>query len=274
MLGPSRITNLWKRDIAFYVAKFRHSRSRRIDPSLTDHPELLQTLRRDGVVIVDAFLDGKQVQRIVDEIHVRTDLMTTRTFPGIVKRNARYLMLNPEKYLSSVAVFFDSTLVKGLARAYLSEHVVLDRPAVQLKAEVGQSSTVDFFHIDEWRYLISAFLFLTDVGPDQAPMIYLKGSHKQTLWRLRKEKEFFFYYRRRSDGQYLNEESPYCGCYLPTEAQWLRERYGFEALTCTGKAGTLLVFDNLGLHRSSVLKENYRLILSGYWMLPESPLAK
>jgi len=31
------------------------------------------------------------------------------------------------------------------------------------------------------------------------------------------------------------------------------------------------VFDNLGLHRASVLRENYRLILSGYWMLPKSP---
>jgi hypothetical protein len=265
------VANSWKQDFSFYAAKARHARGRRIDPSLTSRPDLLRALRRDGVIIVDGFLDEARVQRIVEEIRARTDLMTSRTAPNIVKRNARYLLLEPQKELPSVNAFFESDLVNGLARAYLSRRAVLDRPAVQLKVDVGQDSIVDFYHIDEWRYLLSAFLFLTDVGPNQAPMIYLKRSHRQSLWRLPKEKEFFFYYDRRPNGEYANEESAYCGCFLPTEARRLRERHGFEMITCTGQAGTLLMFDNLGLHRASVLRELHRLILSGYWMLPQTP---
>jgi hypothetical protein len=259
-----------KDDLPFYSAKFRHLLERKIDPTLTQYPEHLTTLRRDGILLIKDFLTSTQIEKIIDEIRGRTDLMTDRKSANVVKRNARYLLLKADELLPSARVFFQSEVVNGLAQAYLSKHAILDRPAAQLKLDIGQKSIVDFFHIDEWRYLISCFLFLNDVGAEEAPMIYLKGSHKQRLWRLAKEKEFFFYYRRDPGGVYLNEESPYCGCCLPTEARRLRERYDFEAITCTGKAGTLMIFDNLGLHRATELRKNYRLILSGYWMLPDS----
>lgn len=264
------ISNFLTNDIPFYLAKLRQFRERKIDPSLTSHPEHLKTLQRDGIVIIEEFLTQNQVQNIVDEINLRTDLMAERKSLNIVKKNARYLLLQPEDKIPSSSVFFQSEFINGLARSYLSKQALLDRPAVQLKIDIDQESIVDFFHIDEWRYLISAFLFLSNVGNQEAPMVYLKGSHKRGLWKLPKEKQFFHYYEKNLDDEYLNEESPYCGCYLPTEARWLKERYRFESVTCTGKAGTLIIFDNLGLHRSTVLRKNYRLILSGYWMLPKS----
>jgi hypothetical protein len=115
--------------------------------------------------------------------------------------------------------------------------------------------------------LMSAFFYLNDVGPDEAPLVYLKGSHKQSLWRIQKEREFFRYYGKDANGQYLNEESAYCGCFLPTEVRRLTERYGFRQMVCTARAGTLIIFDNLGLHRATPLKKNHRLLLSAYWKL-------
>ena len=257
-----------KDELRFGAMKAREIRARRIDPGLTDHPEYLSTLRREGIVFVENFIGPERVGEIVEEIRTRTDLMAGRSSPEIVKRNARYLLIDPVERLPSTRVFFDSDLVSGLARAYLSKDAVPDRPAVQLKADIGEASIVDFYHIDEWRYLLSAFLLLTDVGPEEAPMVYLKGSHRPRAWRIRKEKEFYFYYDRNGAGEYANEESPYCGCLLPTEVRRLRERYGYEPVTCTGAAGTLMLFDNLGLHRASPLRRNSRLILSSYWMLP------
>jgi Phytanoyl-CoA dioxygenase (PhyH) len=259
----------FREDLEFYTAKFRQFRARRPGSDLTSHPEYLEALRRDGIVMVDDFIGPAHIAEIVQEIEAKTDLLTERKSPAIVKRNARYLLLEPEKILPSTNIFFQNMTINGLARAYLSKDAVPDRPAVQLKIDVGEKAIVDFFHIDEWRYLISAFLLLTDVGPDEAPLVYLKGSHRQRLWRIPKEQEFFSYYDRRPDGQYANEESPYCGCFLPTEARRLRERYGYEQLVCTARAGTLIIFDNLGLHRSTELHQNMRLILSSYWMLPK-----
>jgi hypothetical protein len=263
------LRRIWNADLPFYRAKLDQARMRRINPSLTSRPDVLRALRRDGVVLIENFIERGRIEEIVDEIRACTDLMTSRASPKIVKRNARYLLLDPQDCLPTTAAFFQSDFVNGLARAYLSRDAVLDRPAVQLKSDVGDPCIVDLFHIDEWRYLLSAFLFLTDVGPGEAPMVYLKGSHRQSLWRLQKEREFFAYYGRAPSGEYVNEESAYCGCYLPTEARRLRERYGFDQVTCTGKAGTLLMFDNLGLHRSSILTKKYRLVLSAYWTLPK-----
>lgn len=256
-------------ELAFYSAKLRQRRARRITPTLTEYPEHLATLRRDGIVMVPDFVSTDEIITILDEIATDTDLLTERTHPTIVKRNARYLLLEPQKALPATEAFFSNTTLSNLARAYLSPHAVPDRPAIQLKVDIAHNAIVDFFHIDEWRYLISAFLLLTDVGPDQAPLVYLKGSHRQRRWRIPKEKEFYFYYDRKPDGRYVNEESPYCGCYLPTDARRIQDRHGYEELTCTAPAGTLIVFDNQGLHRSTPLRSDRRLILSSYWMLPE-----
>ncbi|MGQ0777527.1 MAG: phytanoyl-CoA dioxygenase family protein [Pseudonocardiales bacterium] len=259
-----------KDELRFYAAKAREFRARRVDPGLTDHPEYLSVLRRDGIVFIEDFIGPECIAEIIEEVRTRTDLMADRSSLDIVKRNARYLLIDPVARLPSTRVFFDSALVSGLARAYLSKDAVPDRPAIQLKVDIGETSIVDFYHIDEWRYLLSAFLLLTDVGSDEAPMVYLKGSHRLRPWRIRKEQEFYFYYDRDDGGEYTNEESPYCGCYLPTEIRRLRERYGYEPVTCTGRAGTLMLFDNLGLHRASPLRRNSRLLLSSYWMLPRS----
>lgn len=255
--------------VGYYLAKARALRARRIDPTLTDHPATLAALRRDGVVIVEDFLTGEQIDTIVDEIHARTDLLSTRSGPRVIERNARYLLIDPTDLVPSSRVFFDHIVIRSLARAYLSHNAIPDRPAIQLKCNPGQASIVDFYHIDEWRHLVSAFLLLDDVGPTQAPMVYLKGSHRWRPWRLRKEQEFYRYYDRGDDGRYHNEESAYCGCVLPTDARRLRERHGYQQLECTGRKGALILFDNLGLHRASPLQAGQRLILSSYWMLPK-----
>lgn len=258
----------WGDEAAFWRAKLGEAAKRRIDPVLTDFPGTLADLRRDGVAFVEDLLDAGQVGRIVEEIAANTDLMTERRDPGIVKRNARYLLLDPQARLPSTQAFFEHPLVTGVTRAYLSADAILDRPAVQLKIDVGEPCIVDFFHIDEWRHLLSGFLFLTDVGEGDGPMVYLKRSHRPSLWRLAKEREFFRYYERQPDGAYANGESAYCGCFLPPEVRKIRERHRYEPISCTGRAGTLMLFDNRGLHRATPLEHNHRLLLSGYWMLP------
>lgn len=177
----SRLTD----ELRFYAAKARQFQTRRVDPRLTAHPEYLNILRRDGIVFVENFIGPENVTEIIEEIQARTDLMTDRLSPNIVKRNARYLLIDPAAHLPSTRMFFNSDVVRGLARAYLSKDAVPDRPAVQLKTDIGEASIVDLYHIDEWRYLLSAFLLLTDVGADEAPMMYLKGSHRPRLWRIR-----------------------------------------------------------------------------------------
>ncbi|UOE19332.1 phytanoyl-CoA dioxygenase family protein [Thermobifida halotolerans] len=254
------------------LAKAKQARRRRISPGLTEDKHVLKMLLRDGIVVIPQFLDIETVRAIAEETHSSTDLLADALHPDIVKRNARRLLLNPRKHVPSSVRVFDDGRIRNLARAYLSPEAVPDREAVQVKKGVGEQSIVDFYHIDEWRPLLSVFFYLTDVGSDNAPMEYLVGSHRGALWRARLEQDFFEYYRKDAQGRYANEESAYAGCILPTQARRLRERYKWRSMSCEGAAGTLVIFDNLGLHRARPLKAGTRLLLSAYWQLPDGDM--
>lgn len=65
-----------KDELRFYAAKARQFQARRVDPRLTDHPEYLSTLRRDGIVFAENFIGPEHITEIIEEIQARTDLMT------------------------------------------------------------------------------------------------------------------------------------------------------------------------------------------------------
>lgn len=255
-------------DIKFALAKISLARRRQISPNLTADLHILGVLRRDGIAVIPHFLDQEKVRAIVEETRKNTDLLADAVHPDIVKRNARCLLLNPRKHVPSSTQAFDDGRVQDLAKAYLSPDAVPDREAIQVKTGTGEQSIVDLYHIDEWRPLISVFIYLTDVGADNAPMEYLVGSHHWSPWRIRLEQDFFEYYRKDANGQYANEESAYAGCILPTQASRLIERHKWRSMSCEGPAGTLVIFDNLGLHRARPLRAGERLLLSTYWQLP------
>jgi hypothetical protein len=252
----------------YYADKLRQLKRRRAGKKVPSSGAL-RVLERDGVVLLPGFVSGTTLRSLLQEVSANTSFLAGEVQGNVVERNGRFLWLNPERELPQCCeAFFDSPKIRTLCTGYLGRHAVPSRPAVQLKSRVDTRSIVDFFHIDEWRFLMSAFLFLEDVGDDTAPMIYMKRSHRFRLWRIRKEQDFYNYYRRDKDGEYANEESPYSGCVLPTDARRLAERHGYEEMRCTGPAGSLLLFDNLGLHRATPLLNGRRLILSTYWTIP------
>ncbi len=220
------------KDLQFCRARIAHRRARRLTPPLPENRVCLQGLRRDGIVIIPGFISKETVDAIVQEIRDKTDLMADAHGRDIVRRNARLLLLNPEVHVPVTAAVLRDRRVRDLAQAYLSPVAVPDRPAIQLKKGIGETSTVDFYHIDEWRPLLSIFVYLSRVTAHNAPMQYLMGSHKWRPWRFRREQDFFAYYGQGVDGNYVNEESPYAGCLLPTDARRLRERYGWAMLSC------------------------------------------
>lgn len=252
----------------YYVDKLKQARKRRVRTTSGAFPDVVRSLRRDGVAFLPGFVDPATLASLMVEVSANKALFAGEVGGDIVERNGRYLWLEPERDLPRCAeAFFDSPRVRALCTDYLGDHAVPSRPAVQLKSKVGAQSIVDFFHIDEWRYLMSAFLFLEDIGDENAPMVYLKRSHKFRPWRIRKEQDFYYFYDRDQQGDYRNEESAYSGCVLPTDARRIVERYGYQEFRCTGPAASLLLFDNLGLHRATPLLAGRRLILSTYWTI-------
>ena len=93
------------------------------------------------------------------------------------------------------------------------------------------------FDLEDWRQL-KVFFYLTDVGPDNGPHRYVRGSH--TKRPLRHQFTLF----------------------VGKTEQQINEAYGTEAVTTMlGSAGTGFIEDPFGFHTATPVRAGRRLVL-------------
>ncbi|MDB5100419.1 MAG: putative deoxygenase [Cyanobacteria bacterium RYN_339] len=231
-------------------------------PSLRQSADF-QTLCRDGIVMIPGFLAPEQVEAYVRQIKADTPI-----FDGQVEvSDIGSCILNDADQVGDFQAFFESPLIQAMARAYVSADVETPRKQIMLKLKPGEEAYSDFYHIDHWEHKLRAFLLLQDVSADNAPLVYLKGSHRLKPWRLRKEFEIFHHFRPapkdvRYATPHTTEESKWSGMCLAPEVYNIGRAHGYEEYIATGTAGSLLLFDAKGLHHSTALKQGTRLLLA------------
>ncbi len=246
----------------FALTKFRYYQSCRFDPTLTEHNEILTRLQNDGIVIQEGFFSKSQVQSILDEIEQakqspdRVEVERSYTDSGI------YRIYNVLDLAPNTGLIADSPIVNSVFKAYFSSDVKRTKFFYEEKSEIGAESVSNLHHFDDWKHRVKAFLYLTDVTKENAPLLYVKGSNKQGIWRLWKEYEYFQF--RNKTGN-MSKLIDYTGSFLPHEVEILKRRHPFEEILCTGKAGTVILMDARGLHSSTVLEKGERRLLVGYW---------
>jgi len=218
------------------------------------------TLDRDGVVVIPDFIDQPTLARM------RQALPDISAFRYSVEGEKSFFL--PDAHtITELAPFFESPLVRAIARRYVSPAAVPLRRTIGIKNITGELASFEVFHhMDTWKRRMKAFLYIDDVGPAQAPLRYVKRSH-HGLWRLPMEATISAMYRVDNDG-FARPEDLYVGCFWPHEVQRLSEAYGLEETTCTGPGGTLVIFDGRGLHRATPLVEGSRTNLMSYWIHP------
>ena len=177
--------------------------------------------------------------------------LARNTFHG--ERGILLRVSEADRLVPETRRFFDDPMVRGLFQAYLRPSVASYRREYDYRyglADVGIRQS-DLFHFDNWRPICKAFLYLTDVGEDNAPFVYLRRTHKGAPWRLRHERS---YDRYGSSGPH--------GYLLPAEIDALRAAHGWEEVVCTGPAGTLILADYRGLHRGTPMRSGRRVLLN------------
>lgn len=245
--------------VRFIRLRRQYYRWLRPDRSLSESGELFDTLTREGIVIIPDFFDCEQVRAMLAAVPA------LESFQKSPEGDRAYLYPNAER-IAAFKPFFESTLVTSLVRAYISPKAMAVRRTIGIKIVPGPIATFEmFYHMDTWKQRLKAWCYLEDVGPDQAPMVYLRRSHQPGIWRLSTEVEIALRYRTTPAG-FATEDSFYRGCFWPHHVDALKKRYGFSDVLCTGSAGTLVVFDGRGLHRATPLHNGRRVVLLSYWM--------
>ncbi len=252
----------------FVWTKHRYFHQCQPDPLSAPDSACFQQLLQDGVVVRENFLPAKTVAAIRDE--VQTSGMLEHARSKSYHRDGVCIVEQAAQWLPTAQCFYQHPMIRQMAQAYLAQRAMQFRQIVNYKTQVGQSAQPFelFFHFDDWKPRFKAFLYLTDVGEQEAPLVYLKGSHRG-LWRLWKETELFCLYRQSAQGFADNWESLFLGCYFPHQARRLQELWGWQPQVCTGTAGTVIFFDGRGLHRGNWLQRNQRLLLGSLWKYEE-----
>lgn len=240
--------------IVHRLERMRAYREVEIRPALCDRPDLLEPLVRDGIVIKENYFTPDQVgsmlaasETLIEQVEAGELAGYTHTVqPDIVVRIAPVDELLPES-----AAFFNDPGIRGVIDAAMSPASVSYRRELEHRFGVGKSAQADLYHFDNWRPILKAFLYLDDVGPEQAPFVYLRGTHTPASWKRRHEREFDVY----------GPTGPF-GHFFPQEMRALRAEYGWEDVVCTGKAGTLILADLRGLHRGTPLESGRRILLN------------
>lgn len=205
---------------------------------------VMQTLRRDGFVMVPGFLEGQRLQRMqagfsrmIQEIEVAPVRPEQPAPPPWEHTTYREQGHDPEiettfthdpfQYEQGfLETALDEFILDVVARYFgkrsMLHQAIASRYYPTTKREFGSWQ----WHHDAWGKRINVMLLLTDVTEKDQFMSYMKGSH-----RLVHSKE-----------RYLNSRF--------TEAEVTQYR-GFERADCIAPAGTLFIFDPNGFHRGN-----------------------
>ncbi|TNE54222.1 MAG: hypothetical protein EP338_08645 [Bacteroidetes bacterium] len=223
-----------------------------------DHPnpeyrKILQTVDKDGICIVENFMPKEECDRLIKDLDVAFNQIKEGTFDGMHQYNHEKLIRigDLNDYVESTNIFFHNPMFDEIAKAYVDPKAYSYRREAELRDNVNEFQQADIPHIDDWRLRFKFFLYLTDVGPENAPFVYYKGTHKDEPWKYRKN---FEYERDGQDGAY--------GHYHPQEMRALSKKIKLEPTVCTGKAGTLIIGDFRGIHNGSPLKAGRRILLN------------
>jgi hypothetical protein len=120
---------------------------------------------------------------------------------------------------------------------YLQCRPVFDFPAAwwSYPSEADAASAQMFhFDLDRVRWL-KIFVYLTDVGVDNGPHVYVRGSHRVVAGRVRRD-----------------------GRFSDAEARELFPELQFSQLT--GSAGTLFIEDTIGFHKGTPVASGHRCV--------------
>lgn len=236
------------------LQRYRAYREIETRPDLTSRRDLLDPLVEDGIVVVEDYFSAERIgemrvacEAVLDRVDCgELGEQTWTVQPDILVRLAEVDELVPE-----TQAFFGDPGIHSVMAAAMSPRVVSFRKELEHRFGVGKTAQADLYHFDNWRPICKAFLLLDDVGPDNAPFVYVPGTHRPAAWKRRHERDF----------DTLGPRGPF-GHFFPQEIRYLRDEIPWRERVCTGKAGTLILADFRGLHRGTPLRSGRRILLN------------
>ncbi len=249
-----KFPGLTKNRFYFHLQQYRQYRPCKIDLELTDRPDIVNAIDKDGIFILENFLDESSCSAIVEQLEGQFEALKKGQYkgPSNAASYGAFRLGRIDEYSELAKLhFFDNKFIENIAKSYVSKTAHSYRREADYKFQSGNFLQSDLPHFDDWRHRFKAFLYLTEVTEKNAPFVYYKGSHKPDKWKYRYHLEYE-----------IDGENGRYGHFFSQEMRDLEKKYDFEETICTGKAGTLIFADFRGLHKGTTLQEGRRILLN------------
>jgi hypothetical protein len=217
----------------------------------------LATFLSDGALFLPDYFPPERIKPIHDAFLPLLEQVRGGKAPPEWKINdygedGIYRLQDPATHVPECTVLVEDEYLRGLAKAYLGGKAAEPSLYVDYKPEPVHDHT-STLHMDTFRSQVKIFIFLSDIGPANAPLVYWVKSQRDAPWRREFDYSFWEGSERGSHGHvpitFLRRARDQGGEPAPSEVHF------------TGRAGSVVLADTRGIHRASVLREGYRLEL-------------
>ncbi len=291
---PTDRTHKWRwiaRHLPMYlrlIVSQRLCRAAPCQPQTAEGKQVLDALQGDGIAGFRLGADRLAEIRNLVAPHFKTlEARLAQKPPEARKFDETRLLLAPESHPELYAWFNRFAAEIGVveaASAYLKRPVAIAAVVPQINdssdnfwadhfKDVGVAdSPCDYCHIDATYNLLKFIVYVSEVGPDNGPFAYVRGSHRASRgfwdglirrandyaglsWTKPQFRKLFyalphFLQRKAAFGADLPAEDDYTQLILQNEWQ------------VTSREGDAVLFDPFGIHRGGMVREGRRLVVT------------
>lgn len=230
--------------------------------------EINAELARDGIVVLPHFFNTEQIWLFREVIEQQKYAPTPEMQHSYYNPLADKFLPNAHA-INWLEWFFKNSRIDSIIKAYFSSNAEPWRNFIRIKKDTWPTASFEnFWHFDSIKNRVKVFLYLTDVNTENAPVAYLRWTHKTWLWKIWKEIEMHKWYQKDVQWYAKDDIAGYIWCFWPHEIEDIKKRYDFKEEVCTYPAWTVIIFDAKWLHKATQLVSGERAILMSHWYIP------
>jgi hypothetical protein len=228
--------------------KFKFSRKGYASPGDFDRLEVIKTLKKDGICLIENYWTKDRCDIAIEEIERLLKEAPEFIHPG---SRADMRIFGAENISSKIKEFTVDVKLTEIASIYNCQPTkAAFTLAAKLSAIPGNKGSGDGWHRDALLRQFKAIIYLSDVDGENGPFQFIKNSHK--FWWILKD----IFIGKLKYRQYRIEDN---------QIRDILGRSHRRLQTYAAKAGTLILVDTSAIHRGMPIIAGVRYALTNYF---------
>jgi len=227
---------------------------------LPQNAERLEILKRDGAVFIDNLFSADEFSRLKTALRPRMEGLRrgdTEIAPGLLDvtpQTGRYRHYGIYKFVPETLLLKDHPVINDLVDAYMSNKAVFWDLALEVRCfppDWDDALTDCNPHFDHIFREVKVYLALDDITRENGAMVYWTGTHRMGEWRNLPD-------YLASIGGVWGDSHIITSTAMNNLMARSPEFADCRLIHCELKAGSVLICDTRGIHRTSFLSSGER----------------